>query len=185
MSLVLTEGSWPKVSLKIKHLSHLIQKCAERLSSQAQRRMELINFEQPARDLNAASNVTMVESLLLHTSLPHQLFSINTSLLDPDLYVRLDVNPCMEFFVGWQRFVVLSRSFADSENTCVNIYDGIQIYADAFATYLYVLSCYVYKFLATLIKDMRKLFQIFSWKPGGGRAGEVFHFVWRVLLDKL
>jgi len=61
----------------------------------------------------------------------------------------------------------------------------LNIYADAIATYLYLLSCYRYRFLATLIKGMRKPFQMFSWKPGGTRAGEAAHFVWRVPLDKL
>ena len=65
---------------------------------------------------------------------------------------------------------------------CVDI---IKICADAIATYLYVLSCYRYRFLATLIKGMRTPFQMFSWKPGGGRAGEAVHFVWRVPLDKI
>jgi hypothetical protein len=31
-----------------------------------------------------------------------------------------------------------------------------------------------------LKKGIRTPFQIFSWRPGGGRAGEVVHFVWRI-----
>jgi hypothetical protein len=33
-----------------------------------------------------------------------------------------------------------------------------------------------------LSKGIKTPCQIFSWKPGGGRAGEDVHFVWRIPL---
>ena len=43
-------------------------------------------------------------------------------------------------------------------------------------------NVYRYKFLIALSKGIRTSRQIFSWKPGGGRAGEAVHFVWRIPL---
>ena len=42
-----------------------------------------------------------------------------------------------------------------------------------------------YNFLAMLRRGIITPFKMFfSWKPGGGRAGEAVHFVWRIPLDK-
>jgi hypothetical protein len=34
--------------------------------------------------------------------------------------------------------------------------------------------------MEALKKGVRATIQIFSWKPGGSRASEAFHFVWRI-----
>ncbi len=37
--------------------------------------------------------------------------------------------------------------------------------------------------MQVLKNGLRIAIQMFSWKPGGGGAGEVVHFVWRILTD--
>ena len=37
-----------------------------------------------------------------------------------------------------------------------------------------------YKFIVALSKGIRSPFQMFSWKPGGSRAGEAVHVLWRI-----
>ncbi len=104
MEKVLTKGNWPEVAVKLKHISHLIKKYAERVSSQAERQLALINAKEPVRDVDNASNMETFESLPLHTLLPHQLCSLNTSLMDFEIYVQIDANLFMESFSGWQRY---------------------------------------------------------------------------------
>jgi hypothetical protein len=48
--------------------------------------------------------------------------------------------------------------------------------------------CYYFcrfKFILALSKGMRSTFLMFSWRPGGDRAGEDVHVVWRDLLSPL
>jgi hypothetical protein len=39
-----------------------------------------------------------------------------------------------------------------------------------------------YRFIEVLKKGIQNPLQVFSWKPGGGRAGEAVRFVWRIPL---
>jgi hypothetical protein len=105
MGKVLTKGNWPEVSLKIKHLSMLIQKYVERITSQAARQLVLHNSEQPARNVETASNVIVIMPLPLRAVLPPELYQLNIKLLDMSVYVRLDVNSYMEGLIAWQRYV--------------------------------------------------------------------------------
>ncbi len=114
MGKVLTKGNWPEVSLKIKHLSMLIQKYVERITSQAARELVLNNPEQPARSVDTASNVSVIMPLPLRVVLPPALYHMNIKLLDMSVYVRLDVNSYMEGLVAWQRyasFLIFTFSF--------------------------------------------------------------------------
>ena len=43
----------------------------------------------------------------------------------------------------------------------------------------------MYKFILALGKGLRSAFQMFSWRPEGGRAGETIHVVWRVPLSPI
>ncbi len=38
----------------------------------------------------------------------------------------------------------------------------------------------MYKFILALGKGLQSAFQMISWRPGGGRAGENVHVVWQV-----
>ena len=78
--------------MKLKHLSNLIQKYAERLSSQAERQLALINAKEPARNVDDASNAVTIESLLLHALLHHLLYSFDMTLIYFEIYVLIDVN---------------------------------------------------------------------------------------------
>jgi hypothetical protein len=103
MGKVLTKGNWPEVSVKLKNLSNSIQKYVERISSQAEMQLQLINQEEPARTVETASNVSVVESLPLISFLPSALYSLNERLLNLDVYERVDVNTFMTSLIGWQR----------------------------------------------------------------------------------
>ena len=105
MGTVLKKGNWPEFSIKIKHLSHLIQKYAQRITSQAERQMNLISTAQPARTIETASNVAVIEPLPFHANLNHNLYNLNMALMDQDVYVRIDVNKFMKTFLVWQRRV--------------------------------------------------------------------------------
>jgi len=46
--------------------------------------------------------------------------------------------------------------------------------------YLVIFFRYMYNFIQDLNKGIRSPFQMFSWRPGGSRAGEAVHVVWRI-----
>ncbi len=95
------------MSRKLKHLSHLTQAYAGRISSQAERQLNLISSVIPARTIESASNVTLVSPLPFHAKLPSILVPLNMKLQDLDVYVPVDVNPYMEGFEYWQRFALV------------------------------------------------------------------------------
>ncbi len=77
----------------------------------------------PARTVETASNVSIVEPLALNATLPSNLHTLNRKLQDLDVYVPVDLNLCMDGFAGWQRFV------------CV----AIDLYCNDFVIYMYLL----------------------------------------------
>jgi len=100
----LTEkDNWPVVSLKIKHLSSLIQSYASRISSQAERQSNLANAEEPARSVETASFISIVDPLPHSATLPPSLILLNRKLQDLDVYVPMDAITFMDGFSGWQR----------------------------------------------------------------------------------
>jgi hypothetical protein len=103
MGNVLTNGNWPAVSVKIKHLGTIIQKYFQRTSSQAERQMNLINLVEPARNVENASNVTLVESLRFQATLHEHMRPLNSRLIVVEIYLRVDVNPFMDSLNEWQR----------------------------------------------------------------------------------
>ena len=103
MGKIVTEENWPDVSAKIKHLSLLIQNYAHRISNQVVRQSKLYNTAQPARSVENASHVEIIEPLLLRLTLPNALLHLNTELMRINEYVRMEVNPFVEGPVTWQR----------------------------------------------------------------------------------
>jgi len=84
MGKVITKGNWPVVSPKLKNLANSIQKYAQRISNQAERQMQLINRDEPARTVETASNVSVIEALPLYSFLPSSLYHLNQSILNPN-----------------------------------------------------------------------------------------------------
>jgi hypothetical protein len=91
------------VSPKLNIMSNLIQAYARQTSSQAERQLNLISQEEPARNVEMASNVVIVEILPLNTILPSNLRTLNRELQDRHVYMPMDVNTFMKGFSGWQR----------------------------------------------------------------------------------
>jgi len=89
MEKKLKKENWPEVSSKIKHLSDLIMKYANIITSQADRHIDLINNEQPARTLETASNVAVIEPLPLSATLSCHLLTLNMTIMDQEVYVRI------------------------------------------------------------------------------------------------
>ena len=100
---IIKKESWLVVSLKTKHLSTMIQKYAQRISSQVECLLILINKEEPTRTVETASRVQVIERLFVSALFPRQLYLISLKLLEMDVYVPLDVNTLMESLVTWQR----------------------------------------------------------------------------------
>ncbi len=91
--------NWPAVSLKIELFPELIQKYAQRIESQAERQMRLISTQVPARTVETASNVCIIEPLRMSAT-----FTSNTAaaymLLKPHgLRSSLRVGKLMIFMV--------------------------------------------------------------------------------------
>ena len=95
------------MSRKQKHLSHLIQVYAGRISSQVEQQRSLISTVTPARSVETASNVTIVPPLPFHAKLPFNLFTLNMRLQDLDVCVLVDMNIYMEGSESLQRFVLV------------------------------------------------------------------------------
>jgi len=74
-----------------------------RVSCQADRQLNFTAQYEPARNVQTASNVPVIEVLPFHVVLPANLRVFNKELQDRDIYVRMDVNPFMEGFSEWQR----------------------------------------------------------------------------------
>jgi hypothetical protein len=102
-SLLEKDENWIVFSPKLKILANAIQAYVKRVSSQADRQLSLISLDEPARNVQTASNVTMVEVLPFHLVLPANLRVLNKELQDSEVYVRMDVNPFMDTFSKWQR----------------------------------------------------------------------------------
>jgi hypothetical protein len=103
MGNVKTKGNWPSVSLKITNLSLVIQKYYQRISSQAERQINLISSAQPARTLENASNVETIEPLPLSKDMCDVLITLNIAMMGKDFYIRMDLNPFLDGFPRWQR----------------------------------------------------------------------------------
>ena len=73
MGKILETENWPEVSRKLKNLSYLIQVYVGRISSQAERQLNLIRTALPARSVETASNVTIVSPLQFLAKLPYFL----------------------------------------------------------------------------------------------------------------
>jgi hypothetical protein len=108
MGKIIKKENWSDVSRKLKHLSHFIQSSAGRISSQAERQRNVISAAIPARTIETASIVTIVSPLPFQAKLPSIQVPLNMKLQDVDVYVPLDVNPYMEGFEYWQRFVLVN-----------------------------------------------------------------------------
>jgi hypothetical protein len=103
MGNVKTKENWPSVSLKITNLLLVIQTCYQRISSQAERQINLISSAQPARTLENASNVATINPLQLSKDICDLLITLNIAMMDRDVYIRMDLNPFMVTFLIWQR----------------------------------------------------------------------------------
>jgi hypothetical protein len=112
MGKVIDNENWSVASPKIKILSNLIQAYARRTSSQAERQLNLISQENPARNVEKASNVGIVEILPLNATLPANLCTLDRELQDRDVYVPMDVNTFMKGFSGWLRLLNMSVAVA-------------------------------------------------------------------------
>jgi hypothetical protein len=111
MGKVLTKKNWPVVFTKMKYLSNLIQEYSQRISSKAERSPRLSNTNQPARIVESASYVALIEPLLPGSFLPREHYRIKIKLMNVEVYVQLDGNPFMEGCVAMQRrecFLALS-----------------------------------------------------------------------------
>ena len=64
--------------------------------------MALINTEEPARTVETASHVQVVDSLPINRLIPRQLYPLNLKLLEMDVYVSIDVNTFIESLLTWQ-----------------------------------------------------------------------------------
>ena len=96
MGRILKKGNWPEVSLKIKHLSTLIQKYGERICSQTERQMRLFNTEQAARNVENSAHLSIIESLLHRLALSSELLHLlNINIVNNGFYVRIEVNNYM------------------------------------------------------------------------------------------
>ncbi len=98
MGKILETENWPDVSRKLKNLSHLFQAYAGRISSQADRQLNLFRTAVPARSVQTASNVTLVSPLQFQAKLPVVLVTLNLKLQALDVYVPVDVNSYMKGF---------------------------------------------------------------------------------------
>ncbi len=80
------------MSLKIKHLSRLIQNYARRIFDQVVRQAQLTNTEQPARVIENATHVSTTEPFLLRLELPSEPYRLNMALTGLYFYERLEVS---------------------------------------------------------------------------------------------
>ena len=100
----------------------------------------------PARNVETASNVTIVFALPFHGKLPSNMVYLNIKLQDLDVYVPMDVNHCIEGVEPWQRFyflVVFAHRVLAHDDACV------------------ILFCR-YKCILALSKGVRSPFHMFS-----------------------
>jgi hypothetical protein len=98
------DDNWKLFSPKLKTLSNAIQGYAKRVSSQAERQLNLITLDEPVRNVQTASNVAVVEVLPFHGVLPTNMRVLNKELQDNEVYVPMDVNPFMAGLSKWQRY---------------------------------------------------------------------------------
>jgi hypothetical protein len=103
MGKLVIKDNWHAVALNIRHFSSLIPKYTECISSQVERQLNRINTEHPARDIEIAPHVAIIEPLTSSVTLPYQLHRLNLDFSRVHLYVRLEVNPFMKGLVTWQR----------------------------------------------------------------------------------
>ena len=105
------DDNWKLFSPKLKTLSNAIQGYAKRVSSQAERQLNLITLDEPVRNVQTASNVAVVEVLPFHVVLPTNMRVLNKELQDNEVYVSMDVNPFMEGLSKWPRYEFVCCSF--------------------------------------------------------------------------
>jgi hypothetical protein len=100
MGRFIDKDNWSIVSPMLKNMSNLIQAYVWRTSTKVERQLNLISQEIPARNVEKALNVAIVEILPLNATLHSNLCTLNTELRDRDVYVPMDVNAFMKGFSG-------------------------------------------------------------------------------------
>jgi len=102
-SLLEKNENWIVFSTKLKVLVNAIQGYVKRVSRQVESQLSLITLNEPARNVETAFYVILVEVMPFYLVLPANLLVLNKELQDNEVYVRMDVNPFMEGFSKWQR----------------------------------------------------------------------------------
>ena len=124
--------------------------------------MNLINQEELARNVEKASNVSIIEIYLLIAMLPYSLRILNRELQDRDVYVPMDVNVFMKGYLGCQSYAYC----------CYNCFRCFVI--------LIIFCACRYSLVASLTEGLQSPLQMFSWRHRGSRAGEAVYVVWRI-----